>query len=92
MTSINELTPPIVNQIFTPNDRKNENTMLSDFEHLHNTNGFFLDFNFDSLNNKYGHSLFVKEGSIRYQDRSFILAPGTTLQYNITNRFPMLSK
>jgi hypothetical protein len=89
MSAINSLSIPEQHNIFTPNDRQNKNTMLSDFEHLHNTNGNFLDWELNSsLNSNYGHSLFVKQGSIEYASGGFILAQDTILQYNLTNHFP----
>jgi hypothetical protein len=95
MSSINELSLPEQNNIFIPNDRNHRGTSINDFQKsLFNTNGEFLDWNLNgSLNSKYGHSLFVKQGAIKYEaataeDGGFILAQNTILQYNLTNRFP----
>jgi antitoxin component YwqK of YwqJK toxin-antitoxin module len=89
MTSINSLTPPIVNQTFIPNDRQNQNNMINDFKNtLFNTDGEFLKWNFNgSLNSKYNHTLFVKQGSIKYEN-GFVLAQNIMLQYNLTNNLP----
>jgi hypothetical protein len=43
---------------------------------------------FDTLNSKFGHSLYVNRGSIKYEDRAFVLAENTAMQYNLTTQFP----
>jgi hypothetical protein len=90
MSSINELDLLEHNNIFIPNDRIHRGNAINDFKNtLHNTDGTFLDWQFkSSLKSKYGHTLFVKQGSIKYEDNAFILAPDTILQYNLTNNFP----
>ena len=77
------------NNTFIPNDRIQRGNAVNDFKNtLFNTNGKFLDWTFDSsLRSKFGHTLFVKEGSIKY-DGGFILSPDTILQYRLTNDFP----
>jgi hypothetical protein len=89
-SSINELSLLPHNNTFIPNDRKHRGTSINNFQNtLFNTDGKFLDWQFkSSLKSKYGHTLFVKEGSIKYEDNAFILAPDTILQYNLTNNFP----
>jgi hypothetical protein len=91
MSLINSLTPVLPRTMHEPLNRMgNMITMVNDFgKFFHNTNGEFLDWQLNgSLESKYGHSLFVKQGSIKYEDGGFILAPDTILQYNLTNLFP----
>jgi hypothetical protein len=97
MAYINELSLLPHNNTFIPDDRIHRGNAINDFQkELFNTYGNFLDWQFkSSLKSKYGHTLFVKEGSIKYEGASasspgnaFILAADTILQYNLTNNFP----
>ena len=90
MTSINSLTPPIVNQMFIPNNRIHKGNSINDFKNtLFNTNGQFLNWDFESLKSKYGQSLFIENGSVSYENGGkFVLTPNTTLRYNLTKDFP----
>jgi hypothetical protein len=90
MSSINELSLLPQNNMFIPNDRIHRGNAINDFKKtLHNTDGKFLDWKFNSsLRSKYGHTLLVKQGTIKYEGNGFILAKNTILQYNYTNNFP----
>jgi len=90
MASINELSLLPHNNTFIPDDRIHRGNAINDFKNtLFNTDGNFLDWQFkSSLKSKYGHTLFVKEGSIKYEGNAFVLEPNTILQYNLTNNFP----
>ena len=72
MSSINELSLLPNNNAFIPNDRIHRGNTINDFKNtLFNTDGNFLDWQFkSSLKSKYGHTLFVKEGSIKYEDNT----------------------
>ena len=96
-SAINELSLLEHNNTFIPNDRIHRGNAINDFKNtLHNIDGKFIDWKFNSsLQSKYGHTLFVKEGSIKDEGASasspgngFILAKNTILQYNLTNHFP----
>ena len=81
MSSINELSLLEHNNSLIPNDRIHRGNAINDFKNtLHNTDGKFIDWNLNgSLKSKYGHTLFVKRGTIKYEDNAFILAPNTIL-------------
>jgi hypothetical protein len=88
-SAINELDLLEHNNSLIPNDRNHRGNAINDFKNkLFNKDGKFLDWQFkSSLKSKYGHTLFVKQGSIRYEN-AFILAKDTVLQYNLTSNFP----
>ena len=91
MSFISSIHPVAPRNMHEPLHRRGtEMTMVNDFAKiLHNTNGEFIDWDFNgTLTSKYGHTLFVKRGTIKYEDNAFILAPNTILQYNLTNHFP----
>jgi hypothetical protein len=76
--------------MFIPNDRQNQNNMINDFKNTSfNSDGEFRKWNFENLNSKYGQNLFVKQGSVSYENGGkFILSSATLLQYNLTDEFP----
>ena len=91
MSLINSLTPVLPRTMHEPLNRMgNMITMVNDFgKFFHNTNGEFIDWKFNgSLSSKYGHTLFVKQGSIKYEANGFILAKNTILLHYLTNHFP----
>jgi hypothetical protein len=83
MSAISELSLLPHNNLCIPNDRIHRGNSINDFKNtLHNTDGKFLDWKFNSsLQSKYGHTLFTKQGTISYEDNGFILAKNTF--YNI---------
>ena len=90
MASINELALPEINDIFIPNDIIHKGTSINDFKRkLFNTNGEFLDWDFNSLESKYAQHLSVEQGSISYvYGGVFVLTENTILHYRLTNDFP----
>ena len=90
MSFINALNKTEQKTMFIPNNRIHKGTSINDFKNtLFNTNGQFLNWNFESLKSKYGQSLFIGNGSVSYENGGkFVLTPNTTLRYNLTKDFP----